>query len=47
MITLRKYDAPIEWSLKKKRGTFIPTNLNKIKLDSKELKHIIMKVPHL
>ena len=35
MITLRKYDAPIEWSLKKKRGTFIPTNLNKIKLDSK------------
>ena len=38
MITVRKYDAPIEWSLKKKKNFFIPTDLSKINLDSKKTK---------
>ncbi len=38
MITVRKYDAPIEWSLKKKKNFFIPNDLSKINLDSKKTK---------
>ncbi len=36
MISVKKYDAPIEWSLKKRGDLFTPNNLNKINLDSKK-----------
>lgn len=39
MISVRRYDAPIEWSLKKKGGFFVPNNLKKLNLDSKKTKH--------
>ena len=38
MMSFRKYDAPIEWSFKKKKNIFIPNFRNKITIDSKNIK---------
>ena len=39
LISLKEYDAPIEWSLKKKSdGIFKPDNINSLKIDSKNTK---------
>ena len=37
LISIRRFDAPIEWSLKKKRNIYIPNFKDKLKLDSKKI----------
>ena len=38
LMSVREFDAPIEWSLKRKKDIYIPNNKKKISIDSKKLK---------